>query len=69
MVWILDNGVLAIRYGESVNIMDGGEIEADNLVPTLSLWELSNDWPTTPDISTEVHVELDLIISSFEVVD
>jgi hypothetical protein len=49
--------------------MDVGEIEANNLVSTLSLWELSNDWPTTPDISTEVHVELDLIISSFELVD
>ncbi len=49
--------------------MGGGEIEANNLVSTLSLWELSNDWPTTPDISTEVHVELDMIISSFELVD
>ena len=52
MVWSLDNGGLAIRYGESVNIMGGGEIEANNLFSILSLWELSNDWPTTPDIST-----------------
>jgi hypothetical protein len=66
MVWIQDTRVLAVRYGEPVGTLWGGEIEADNLVFTLSLWEFGEDWPNTANISTDVQFEVDQIVSSFE---
>jgi hypothetical protein len=66
MVWKKDDRVLAVRYGEPENVLDGGVIEAENLVFTLSLWAFGDDWPNTADISLEVQVEVDQIISSFE---
>ena len=69
MVWIQDTRVLAVRYGEPLNILDGGEIEADNLVFTLSLWEFGEDWPNTANISIDVQFEVDQIVSSFEFIE
>jgi hypothetical protein len=69
MVWEKDDRVLAVRYGEPENVLDGGVIEAENLVFTLSLWEFGDDWPNTADISLEVQVEVDQIISSFELTE
>jgi hypothetical protein len=69
MAWIQDGRVLALRYGEPENVLDGGVIEADNLVFTLSLWQFGDDWPNTADISPEVQVEVDQIISSFELTE
>jgi len=69
MAWIQDGRVLAVRYGETENVLDGGVIEADNLVFTLSLWKFGDDWPNTADISPEVQIEVDQIISSFELTE
>jgi hypothetical protein len=69
MAWIQDGRVLALRYGEPENVLDGGVIEANNLVFTLSLWQFGDDWPNTADISPEVQFEIDQIISSFELTE
>lgn len=69
MAWLQDGRVLAVRYGEPENVLDGGVIEADNLIFTLSLWEFGADWPNTSDISPDVQVEVDQIISSFELTE
>jgi hypothetical protein len=69
MAWTQDGKVLAVRYGEPENVLDGGVIEADDLVFTLSLWKFGDDWPNTADISPEVQLEVDQIISSFELTE
>jgi hypothetical protein len=69
MLWIQDSRVLAVRYGEPVSILGGGEIEAGNLVFTLSLWEFGEDWPNTANISNDVQLEVDQIVSSFELTE
>jgi len=66
MVCQKDDRVLAVRYGEPENVLDGGVIEAGDLVFTLSLWKFGDDWPDAAGISPEVQVEVDQIISSFE---
>jgi hypothetical protein len=69
MAWTQDGRVLAVRYGEPESVLDGGVIEADDLVFTLSLWKFGDDWPNTADISPEVQLEVDQIISSFELTE
>jgi hypothetical protein len=81
MVWIQDDRTLAVRYGEvdippswssdcpPESVLFGGVIKEDNLVFTLSLWEFGDDWSNTADISPEVQVEVDQIISSFELTE
>ena len=69
MAWTQDCRVLAVRYGEPENVLDGGVIEADDLVFTLSLWKFGDDWPNTADISPKVQLDVDQIISSFELTE
>jgi hypothetical protein len=69
MVWAQDGRVLAVCYGEPDNMFDGGVIEAEDLVFTLSLWKFSDDWPNLADISLDEQIEIDQIISSFELTE
>ena len=69
MAWTQDGRVLGVRYGEPESVFYGGVIEADDLAFTLSLWKFGDDWPNTADISPEVQVEVDQIISSFELTE
>jgi len=69
MAWLKNNRVLAVRYGEPENFLDGGVIKVDPLVFTISLWEFGDDWPNTANISMEVQIEVDQMISSFKLTE